>query len=69
MFCLKEGYIGMGFEAPGRRGRGRPKKTWLETVRNDIKNWNMPASPENRIEWRSTMKLVMQTCNPHIGGK
>ena len=57
------------FEAPGRRGRGRPKKTWLETVRNDIKNWNMPASPENRIEWRSTMKLVMQTCNPHIGGK
>jgi len=25
-----------------RRGRGRPKLTWEETIRRDLKDWSIP---------------------------
>ena len=56
-------------EVLGVRGRGRPKKTWVETVTTDIKNWKMPTCADNRLEWRSKMNSYMQMCNPHLSGK
>ena len=64
--CIHEA---LNFEAPGPRGRGRPKKSWLQAVKSDSRSWKMPNNAENRIEWRSKIKDGMQTCNPHIGGK
>lgn len=35
------------------RGRGRPRKTWLETIGNDLKAFNlMNKIPLNRTEWK-----------------
>ena len=59
----------LNMEVLGVRGRGRPKKTWLETVKTDIRNWKMPTCTDNRLEWRSKMNSSMQTCNPHLSGK
>ena len=56
-------------EVPGVRSRGRPKKTWMDSVKADIKNWKMPPCADDRFEWRSTMNSSMQTCNPHLNGK
>ena len=56
-------------EVPGVRSRGRPKKTWMDSVKADIKNWKMPPCADARFEWRSTMNSSMQTCNPHLNGK
>ena len=25
-----------------KRGRGRPKLTWVETIKGDLKGWNIP---------------------------
>ena len=56
-------------EVPGVRGRGRPKKTWMDSVKTDMKNWKMPPCADDRFEWRSTMNSNMQLCNPHLNGK
>lgn len=42
----------------GRRGRGRPRKNWMETVREDLQvlemTWNDAVEvASNRVEWRS----------------
>ena len=44
------------FEVGGQRGRGRPKKTWKDTINNDLRHWKLSrADPANRIEWRKKM--------------
>ena len=53
----------------GTRGRGRPKKTWMECVKNDIKTWNMPANEiHNRGKWRATIKKRMRPSNLPVRG-
>ena len=56
-------------EVPGTKPPGRPKKTWLQTVKKDIKDWRMPPDASDRLSWRSKMKNGMQSCNPHLRGK
>ena len=29
------------FEVVGQRGRGRPKKTWKDTINNDLRHWKL----------------------------
>ena len=53
----------------GEKTRGRPKKTWLQSVKQDCRAWNMPKDATDRLQWRSTMKNCMQDCNPQLGGK
>ena len=53
----------------GTRGRGRPKKSWMECLRKDIKTWSMPVDEvENRQKWRTTIKECMRRSNPPING-
>ena len=61
--CLHDAFV---FEAPGTRGRGRPKKTWFEAVKKDVKSWKMPSSADDRFVWRSKIKDGMQSSNPHL---
>ena len=60
----------MNFEVQGgTRGRGRPKKTWMECVNNDIKTWSMPVNDiHNRLKWRQTIKESMRSSNLPVNG-
>ncbi|CAK1578064.1 unnamed protein product [Parnassius mnemosyne] len=41
----------------GKKGRGRPSITWLQTLKNDLKSINMPeTTTHNRTMWRKITK-------------
>ena len=40
-------------EVEGRRGRGRPKRTWMEVVQSDLRKLNIKREDaQNRNLWR-----------------
>ena len=44
-------------EVDGLRGRGRPRKTWQQLVRNDLKKLNvLPDLAQDREAWKSTIR-------------
>ena len=44
---------------PGRKGPGRPKKTWEECVKQDLKVCGLSeAGTQDRLSWRSSVKKV-----------
>ena len=46
-------------EAPGRRPRGRPKKTWRSTVEEDLVNYGLTAdSAADRGEWSAVINRL-----------
>jgi hypothetical protein len=41
-----------------RRGRGRPKLTWDESVKRDLKEWDIPKElVMDRSAWRLTINV------------
>ena len=47
----------IALEVDGHRGRGRPRKTWRDTINDDWKNWKLTrVDPAKRIEWRKKLK-------------
>jgi len=39
-----------------RRGRGRPKLTWEETIRRDLKDWSIPRDLSlDRSAWKAAI--------------
>ena len=41
-----------------RRGRGRPKLTWAEAVKRDLRDWNVPKDlAVDRTAWRSAIHV------------
>ena len=43
------------FEVVGQRGCG--KKTWKDTINNDLRHWTLSrADPANRKEWRKKLR-------------
>ena len=47
------------FEAPGRRPRGRPKKTWRECVQNCLDEMGISETDTaNRAQWRSIIRRL-----------
>ena len=34
------------FEVDGQRGRGTPKKTWKDTINNDLRHWKLSRNSE-----------------------
>ncbi|KAI8496011.1 hypothetical protein Bbelb_264270 [Branchiostoma belcheri] len=41
------------FKLPGNRGRGRPRKTWVECLQRDIKECGLSSTdPQDRASWR-----------------
>ena len=46
-------------EAPGRRPRGRPKKTWSDCVRGDLLDAGVPeAAAEDRARWNTIISRL-----------
>ena len=57
------------FEVDGQRGRGRPKKTWKDTINNDLRHWKLyRADPANRIEWRKKLRTNIGPVRPILSG-
>ena len=49
---------------PGRRGRGRPRNTWMQEIMMGMKTKGLEEEDWNdRDEWRIKMKLYAHNCN------
>ena len=49
----------MRTEAPGRRPRGRPKKTWKECLKQDMEAAGLQETvAEDRAAWRAAIKRL-----------
>ena len=52
------------FVVPGPARRGRPKKTWSQTVYDDVKTLFRNVDPINRQAWKAAIKNWTSTSNP-----
>jgi hypothetical protein len=56
------------FKVDGKVGRGRPKRTWYEVVRRDIKDLSIcERDALDRTKWRNTVRNI--PANPRSRGK
>ena len=62
-------YVGkrvMAMEVPGKRRRGRPKRRWLDSIRNDLSERELSGEDaQERAKWRR----LISTSTPHKSGK
>ena len=55
------------FEVGGQCGRGRLKKTWKDTINNDLRHWKLSrADPANRMEWRKKLRTNIGAVRPTL---
>ena len=41
-----------------KRGRGRPKLTWVEAIKEDLKGWNIPKDLAlDRSAWKTAIHV------------
>ena len=49
-------------EVPGKRRRGRPKRRWLDNIKNDLSERELSGEEaQHRVQWRR-----LETHQPHI---
>ena len=53
------------FDARGKRGKGRPRKSWNDVIQDDINSWNLNKDNAlDRVTWRSDVKSATKASNP-----
>ena len=49
-------------DVDGFKGRGRPRKTWKESINEDLRLWNIDSNKiEDRPAWKNELKLAMKS--------
>ena len=52
----------MGMEVPGKRRRGRPKRRWLDNIRNDLSERELSGEEaQDRAKWRRLIRHIDPT--------
>ena len=52
----------MVMEVPGKRRRGRPKRRWLDSIRNDLSERYLSGeNVKDRAKWRHLIKHIDPT--------
>ena len=52
----------LDLEVEGNRSHGRPKKCWLDVIKDDSRQWNLQVKTcQNQSEWRKRLKTTSQT--------
>ena len=52
----------MGMEVPGERRRGRPKRRWLDSIRNDLSERGLSEEDaQDRPRWRRLIRHIDPT--------
>ena len=65
-----EGKRVMGMEVPGKRRRGRPKRRWLDSIRNDLSETGLSDAQDRRTRKTGLDGGVSQdTSTPDKSGK
>ena len=52
----------MVIEVPGKRRRGRPKRRWLDNIKNDLSERELSGEEaQDRVQWRHTIRHIDPT--------
>ena len=52
----------MGMEVPGKRRRGRPKRRWLDNIKNDLLERELSGEDaQDRAKWRRLIRHIDPT--------
>ena len=52
----------LDLKVEGSRSRGRPKKCWLDAIKDDLRQWSLLSKIcQNRSEWRKRLKTASHT--------
>ena len=52
----------MAMEVPGKRRRGRPKRRWLDSIRNDLSERELSREDtQDRAKWRRLIRHIDPT--------
>ena len=46
-------------EVPGKRRRGRPKRRWLDNIKNDLSERELSGEEaQDRVQWRRLIRNI-----------